>query len=434
MNQLVAVQEHDPQSLPIGTRLLNGQYEILQHLQRGGFGIAYVARDSLERRVVIKECFPQGLCLRAGRRVQPVSGKATQQVEALKAQFVREARTMATLRHPHIVAVHQVFEENGSAYMALDLVSGTDLLTVLEEDPGRLTAAYLETALRQALEAIGHIHENGILHRDIAPDNICVNEAGQVVLIDFGAASRTTGGQELAATVLAVKDGYSPYEFYLPGNQQDASSDLYSLGATFYHLITGEAPANCQQRQAALAAGEADPYVALCDGDWEFGHHLLASIDQALKVDRAARYQSAEAWLSALDTLPRERPMRLPKLVFDAHWEEKVIRLVQETNETFGQKPQPEAREIPRLPQVEAMVTSQRQWVDLDGNPIEDIDVWFAEQEREAKLLRRLQDLAARQVDDLQVYQPPAARRRGLSFLFNLSWRSLFGGAPTSAG
>ena len=190
MNQIAAFPKSSDLELPSGTRLLNGQYQILQPLQRGGFAITYLARNSLERLVVIKECYPSGMCQRSYGRVEAISARIAPQFEALKRQFVREALTMASLRHPHIVEVHQVFEENNSAYMALDYAEGIDLITLLQDEPERLTSAFLDTTLRQALEAIRCIHDHGVLHRDIAPDNVRVNVADHITLIDFGAAQK----------------------------------------------------------------------------------------------------------------------------------------------------------------------------------------------------------------------------------------------------
>ena len=145
------VRSPDTTELPPGTRLLHGQYRIVNQLQQGGFGITYVAEDSLDREVVIKECFPSRICERIDGRVCAVSPKYDPLFLAFKTQFMREAKRLATLKHPNIVAVHQVFEENDSAYMALDLVDGVDLFTMLERAPDRLTPDFLESALRQVL-------------------------------------------------------------------------------------------------------------------------------------------------------------------------------------------------------------------------------------------------------------------------------------------
>ena len=399
MNQMVALAEASAVELPTGTRLLNGQYILLDQLQQGGFGITYVARDSLERHVVIKECYPNGICERVNGQVRAVSPMAEAQFAELKQQFIREARGVATLKHPFIVAVHQVFEENNTAYMALDYVEGVDLITVLEDAPERIRPAFLETTLRQVLKAIWHIHSNGILHRDIAPDNIRVDDANRITLIDFGAAGACSINPEtVSAAIPAVKDGYSPPEFYAPGTPQDFSSDFYSLGATYYLLVTGETPPSGDARQAALAAGQGDPYVPLCEGAWAFGHHLLSTIDLALQLDPACRIKSADQWLRGLDEIPHQRPATFQsaaaraQAAFNPELDAIVSRLVLETNTFLAEDthlhpagPTPAARKAAAGPKEQGA----RKWADILGNPIEDISSWLVKQEvdRQATLL-----------------------------------------------
>ncbi|MFC3118791.1 serine/threonine-protein kinase [Jhaorihella thermophila] len=176
------------EELPPGTVLLHGQYVVESYLVRGGFGITYLARDSLDRIVVIKECFPSAICCRVDGKVRARSEEQEGQFASVLRHFIREARRLSRLRHPDIVGVHQVFEERGTAYMALDYVSGHDLLTILEDAPERLTPALVQTLLRRTLEAVRYIHDQGILHRDISPDNILLGPTDNPTLIDFGAA------------------------------------------------------------------------------------------------------------------------------------------------------------------------------------------------------------------------------------------------------
>ena len=383
MNQMVALGGVDPTGLPNGTRLLNGMYEILDPLQQGGFAMTYVARDSLERHVVIKECFPAGMCERVDGKVKALEPKFEAQFAALKQQFLREALGVAGLKHPYIVAVHQVFEENNTAYMSLDYVEGIDLISVLEDEPARLTPDFLDMTLRESLKAVRHIHANGILHRDIAPDNIRVDRADRITLIDFGAAGERLAAPELANALLpAVKDGYSPPEFYKAGEVHDFSSDLYSLGATFYHLITGDIPPDGNSRKKAIASGEKDPYVPLATGDWACGYHLLATIDLALEIDRTRRPQTTELWLKALDDTPKVRPAPPKVYVFDPELDAVVSRLVADTNQKLaaigpGQFGRPDMTRAAPLSEAPA----PKKWVDILGNPIIDLGAWLSDQD-----------------------------------------------------
>jgi hypothetical protein len=138
-----------------------------------------------------------------------------------------------------------------------------------------------------------------MLHRDISPDNVLIAKSGEPVLIDFGAAREQASKSNRAMSALrVVKDGYSPQEFYIAGSEQGPWSDLYALGATFFHLIAGEAPVNGQARLAALAQDQADPYVKL-DGRFEgYPPGFLAAIDKALSTMPKQRVQSAAEWLA----------------------------------------------------------------------------------------------------------------------------------------
>jgi len=389
MSQMVAIQDlPTADELQIGTQLLYGQYQIECQLQRGGFGITYVARDSLDRQVVIKECFPSEICQRTDGQVHAVSAEFDEQLASIKRQFVREAHRMAKLRHAHIVAVHQVFEENNSAYMALEQVVGVDLITVQEEQPERLTPKFLEASLRQVLEAIRYTHCHGMLHRDISPDNILVDDADHLTLIDFGAArEHTVPGNRAHSALIAVKDGYSPHEFYLPDVMHDYSSDLYSLGATFYHLITGSPPPHSQVRLSAVSAGADDPYVPLASGDWSCDYNVLLTVDRAMAVLQEKRFQTSEEWLSGLDSTPRERPAPPVAPVADPQLETKISQFVRQTNTQFDaflpNLTRADKKSRKPSPGVLAVETQRRQWVDIFGNPIDDVSAWLNEQERE---------------------------------------------------
>jgi len=285
-----------------GTQLLQGQYKIKKFLNSGGFGITYLAKNSLDREVVIKECFPSAFCHRSRSIVQVRSRAHEAELKSVVDLFVQEARSLSRLDHPNIVGVHQVFEDNDTAYMVLDFVEGRDLLDVLEDPAHGLTAEQIKGILRDVLSAVQFIHDQDILHRDISPDNILLDEDMRPVLIDFGAAREEATKQSRVLSALrVVKDGYSPQEFYVQGSHQSPSSDLYALGATFYHLIMGETPPNSQARLAAIAAGEEDPYEPLEDRVKGFDRKFLRAIDKALGILPKDRMQSAQEWLDIMD-------------------------------------------------------------------------------------------------------------------------------------
>ncbi|MEM8803875.1 MAG: serine/threonine-protein kinase, partial [Pseudomonadota bacterium] len=296
-------EEEFVDELKPGTELMLGQYTIHSFLAAGGFGITYLAKDSLDRYVVIKECFPGSFCRRQNASVLPRSRAHQNELKSIVRMFSQEAMSLSKAGHPNIVGVHQVFEENNTAYMALDYVKGSDLLEILTDHPDWLTPELVQGFLKKVLSAVGHIHDQGILHRDISPDNIIISESGEPVLIDFGAAREEAGGQasRLLSALRVVKDGYSPQEFYIAGSEQTNSCDLYSLAASFYHIITGELPPDSQSRLTAFAANEADPYVPLASRGLAYPDNFATALDKAMSVLPKDRMQSAAEWQAHMD-------------------------------------------------------------------------------------------------------------------------------------
>lgn len=288
------------QYLPSGTTLLVGQYVIDGYLNCGGFGITYTAHDSLGRKVVIKECFPSEMVYRKGKSMASRSPKYKEELTSIVRNFVTEAHSLANVKHDNIVHVHQIFEENRTAYIAMDFIDAPDLLDILESHR-KLSPKQVQSLTRKMLEAIDYLHRLGMLHRDISPDNIMLQASGEPVLIDFGAARQMAKiGAEASAKMKFVKDGYSPQEFYVAGGEQGTFSDLYSFAASMYHVITGAAPVDAQTRLAALASRKPDPYTPLAESVSGYPAGFLRSIDKALAVLPKDRMQTAGEWLAAM--------------------------------------------------------------------------------------------------------------------------------------
>ncbi|HLQ18917.1 MAG TPA: serine/threonine-protein kinase [Tabrizicola sp.] len=299
--------------LPPGTRLLFGQFTIESFVNSGGFGIVYIARDSLDRQVVIKECFPSTFCRRIGNTVGARSRAQQDEFRAAVRHFMQEAVTLSQLNHPNIVKVHHVFEDNETAYMAMDYIDGPDLLQTVEGTARPLTPKQIVAFLHTMLDAIGHVHAQGLLHRDISPDNILLDKAtGQPILIDFGASKKDVTRKSRAVSGLrVVKDGYSPQEFYVQGSKQAPCSDLYALAASFYHLIAGETPKTSQERLSAIAGREGDPLRPLAGRFKAYPLAFLQAIDKAMAIFPRDRLQSVEDW-KALLTGDAARPVSEP--------------------------------------------------------------------------------------------------------------------------
>ena len=296
------LEELSDTQLPPGATLADGQYTITRFLASGGFGMTYMAQDRFGRDVVIKECFPAGLSRRThDTRVRPASKSSEPTFEKCIALFLREAETLAGLNSPHVVNVLTAFTENGTAYMVMNYVQGSDFQTVIDRYPERLTPDYVMMFAHYLLSAVATVHSANILHRDIKPGNILVDSEGKPVVIDFGAArvEATTQSVKLS-TLPVVADGYSPNEFYITGVEQGPTSDLYSVAATFYAAITGHAPPPAPERNQALAEQKTDPLVPLTGNHPGYPPAFLASIDQTLSLARRDRIQSAGEWQEML--------------------------------------------------------------------------------------------------------------------------------------
>jgi serine/threonine protein kinase len=277
--------------------------------------------------------------------------------------FMREARSIAKMRHPNIVGVHRIFEDNETAYMVLDLIHGRDLLSVIKEERHRLTSDQVKEILIKILDAVDLVHQNDLLHRDISPDNILLDKWGSPVLIDFGAAREEASRETRAvSSVLVVKDGYSPQEFYFAGGKQSPSSDLYALGATFYHLISGEAPPNSQTRMAEFAGHTPDPCEPLAGRFPEYDDVFLEAIDKAMQILPKARIQFAREWMHLINSKEeRVKPLK-PRAKADLG---KVLtRLVSETNEYVLNSEPRAAKDLPPLPLPVKKVSSKPEWAD----------------------------------------------------------------------
>ena len=353
--------------LPIGTVLSGDQFTVTEQLGAGGFGVTYKATDNvLSRTIVIKECFPEDFCFRDGLNVAARAKAHEEPFRSIVRMFMREAQSLAKLRHPNIVGVHRAFEENDTAYMALDLIDGRDLLDVIFDRNIQFSPARVKDILVQLLDAIEKVHSLDLLHRDISPDNIIIEKNGVPVLIDFGAARSDASRRTRAVTsMMMVKDGYSPQEFYVAGSVQTPSSDLYALGATFYHLVSGEAPVNSQTRMMELASNKPDPCVPLVGRIPGYAPEFLQAIDTAMQLHPSERLQSAAQWRSLIataevDDQEMQRVRTAPPVQeVELDLQVSLSKLVEQTNEKVRKtrliqaepEPEPEPEAEPEVPE-----------------------------------------------------------------------------------
>ena len=288
-----------------GTSLLHGQYRIARFLNSGGFGITYIARDALNRDVVLKECFVDAFCTRDQSAVRPRSDHARPHLQRALSSFGEEGRILAMMNHPNIVRIHQLFAENGTSYMALDYVTGHDLVEIVDEKKAILTPHQIVKIAERLISAISHIHDRHLIHCDVSPDNICVSPAGEPVLIDFGAARSVVDGvAQKHGGFSLVKDGYSPPEFYQTNGVCGPESDIYSLAASLYYAISGKAPVDGETRLKALIADRPDPLITLAGVVPGYPPGFLATIDKAMSIEPSDRFATAKSWLRTMATPP----------------------------------------------------------------------------------------------------------------------------------
>jgi tRNA A-37 threonylcarbamoyl transferase component Bud32 len=276
-------------ALPQGT-VLRDSYRIESVLGAGGFAITYLgSHTGLDQKVAIKEYMPDQFAVREADRatVRPRADAGDDYKHGLR-RFAEEARTLAKFKHPGIVPVTDIFEENGTAYMVMEYVEGESLHQRLAR-AGTLDEAAFRATFDPILGALAEVHSNGILHRDIKPANIYLRADGSPVLLDFGNSREALGTKARSLTV-ALTPGYAPSEQYSSRGKQGPWTDIYSLGATMYASITGIDPPEAPDRaldDEYVPAGEADKRMKS-----DFSASLLQAIDRALAVRPENRPQN----------------------------------------------------------------------------------------------------------------------------------------------
>ena len=232
--------------------ILQGKYLVGNVLGEGGFGITYMGLDlNLEIRIAIKEFYPNGFVTRESEVTSMVTNYTRSdsgQYEKWRDSFVREARSLARFSNlPGIVHVRDFFQENNTAYIVMEFVEGETLKNYLKRYGGRIPVDDTLSMMKPVIQALSKVHEAQIIHRDISPDNIMVQEDGQVKLIDFGAARDFGTADEKSMSVL-LKPGFAPEEQYRSRGNQGPWTDVYALCATIYRCITGEKPPESMDR------------------------------------------------------------------------------------------------------------------------------------------------------------------------------------------
>ena len=294
--------------------ILAGKYLVGKALGEGGFGITYIGFDlNLELRVAIKEYFPSGLVTRqttnANRSVTPFMGESGELYQKGIERFLQEAKSLAKFYElPGIVSVKDFFRENGTAYIVMEFLEGVTLKRMLADRGGRIPFEETMSLLGPVLESLSKVHAEGLIHRDISPDNIMLTQRG-AKLIDFGAA-REFAAPESRSRSVVFKVGFAPWEQYQTRGEQGPWTDVYALCATIYRCVTGETPPEALER-----IGE-----DLLEPPSRKGAVLPASAESALmrglavfKKDRYADIPQLTAALQGRGA--EEAPAPLPRIV-----------------------------------------------------------------------------------------------------------------------
>ncbi len=240
-----------PHYLPLRT-ILNGKYLVGRVLGQGGFGITYLGWDlNLDVKLAIKEYYPNGFVMReatCGPSLSIMSGSRSEYFQKGLTKFVDEAKRLGKFWGlPGIVAVKDYFQQNNTAYIVMEFVEGETLKEVLKKSNGRMRPEILFEMMHPLFESLDVVHKAGIIHRDISPDNIMVDEHGHVKLLDFGAARDFISQDEKSLSVM-LKPGYAPEEQYRSKGQQGPWTDVYGLCATIYRALTGTTPVESLDR------------------------------------------------------------------------------------------------------------------------------------------------------------------------------------------
>ena len=240
--------------------VLHDKYIIGKVIGYGGFGVTYLAWDTvLEIKIAIKEYLPSEFSTRSAGQTQITvfSGDKTKQFNDGMEKFVDEAKKLAKFRNENgIVKIFDSFSENGTAYIAMEYLQGETLAERLEREK-TIPVEEAISLLMPIIESLNRVHDEGIIHRDIAPDNIFLTNKGEVKLIDFGASRYATTSRSRSLTVI-IKPGYSAEEQYRSRGDQGPHTDVYSVGACLYRMVTGEIPPDAMERRAQFEKNHRD--------------------------------------------------------------------------------------------------------------------------------------------------------------------------------
>jgi serine/threonine protein kinase len=274
--------------------ILQDRYRIVRQLGRGGMGAVYEAVDlRLDAIVALKETFSVD--------------------ERLRRQFEQEARLLAQLHHPALPRVSDYFTEGDRAFLVMQFISGSDLAEIISEQPGPFPRSQVIAWADQLLDALIYLHtrDRQIIHRDIKPHNLKVTANGQIALLDFGLAKAQTAdlsGNNTSNSIFGYTRRYSPLE-QIQDQGTTPQSDIYALGATLYHLLTGVKPPDALARAAAMANSRSDLLIPANEVHRAVGSEIAAILCRAMAINAEDRYPTANEFRGALARVGRSETL-----------------------------------------------------------------------------------------------------------------------------
>lgn len=326
-----------------GTRLI-GRYTIEKVLGQGGFGITYLGIDELhEKKVAIKEFFPQGIVTRnieyEGAVTVTFVGEKDNYNKG-KEKFLKEARIMARFsKDEGIVKAQDFFEINNTAYIVMEYLEGITLKQYLRENE-RIEPEELLELFVPLIESLDEIHSQGLIHRDISPDNIMVLLGGKIKLMDFGAARDYTDFGEKSLSLI-LKPGYAPPEQYQTHGVQGPWTDIYALCATMYKCLTGENPPDAIERVMD------DNLKEISEFGIPVSKQMEETIIKGMSISARNRYQNIEEFCEDLYALSEET------LTLEEEESKVEETLIEEDMKTFSQEAEEEKKYVLHNPKIE---------------------------------------------------------------------------------
>lgn len=326
-----------------GTRLI-GRYTIEKVLGQGGFGITYLGIDELhEKKVAIKEFFPQGIVTRNIEYEDAVTVTFVGEKDNYnkgKEKFLKEARIMARFsKDEGIVKAQDFFEINNTAYIVMEYLEGITLKQYLRENE-RIEPEELLELFVPLIESLDEIHSQGLIHRDISPDNIMVLLGGKIKLMDFGAVRDYTDFGEKSLSLI-LKPGYAPPEQYQTHGVQGPWTDIYALCATMYKCLAGENPPDAIERVMD------DNLKEISEFGIPVSKQMEETIIKGMSISARNRYQNIEEFCEDLYALSEET------LTLEEEESKVEETLIEEDMKTFSQEAEEEKKYVLHNPKIE---------------------------------------------------------------------------------